>query len=239
MEGPDLVDAALSSGADVEALYVDSASLRSPVVAGLVTRAQGAGLDVYSLEPGVLERVADARSPQPVLASVRFGVSSLSDLDAVADLGLVMVLDTLRDPGNAGTIIRTADAAGASAVIFTGDCVDPFNPKTLRASAGSVFHLPLVLASLGDALEYLGGRGLRRFATVVREGTPLQDCDLSRGCAVVIGNEATGLDAPSVALCDESLSIEMAGRAESLNAAVAASLVAFEALHQRRGTTST
>jgi len=186
------------------------------------------------LADGVLEKVADAQTPQPVLAAVRFAVHELASLPVD---GLVMVLDNVRDPGNAGTIIRSADAAGAVAVVFTGECVDPYNPKTLRASAGSVFHVPIIMASLADVTGLLRERGVASYATVVRGGVSHRSVDLSGAAAVVVGNEASGLDEVAVASCDGSITIPMAGGAESLNAGVAASLVAFEALYQRLDTT--
>jgi TrmH family RNA methyltransferase len=234
IEGPDLIEAALDAGVAFEALFVDETSVADAAVVALSTRAAALHVRTYCLEAGVLERVADTQTPQPVLASVRFSVRELSD---VPTTGLVVVLDNVRDPGNAGTIIRSADAAGAAAVVFTGDCVDPFNPKTLRASAGSVFHVVLALSTLRDATAFFTAHAMRSYATVVRGGTPYRDVDLSGACAVVIGNEAAGLDSEAVTLCDEMVSIEMAGRSESLNAGVAASLIAFEALHQRRATT--
>jgi RNA methyltransferase, TrmH family len=236
IEGPDLVDAALASRALVEELYVATTARGSDLVSQLASRAAEIGASVASLEPELLARVADAQHPQPVLATVRIPIWRLGDLDGFGPLGFVMVLDNLRDPGNLGTIVRSSDAAGASVVLLTGDCVDPYNPKALRASAGSVFHLPVILGDLPEALSELGRRGLRRYATIVRGGRDPYGENLADPCAVVIGNEAMGLDPVSVALCDESLSIDMTGRAESLNAAVAASLIAFESLHQRRGT---
>jgi TrmH family RNA methyltransferase len=235
IEGPDLIDAALEGGVPFEALFVDRDSLQRPDVADLVERAERAHVRVFTLAPGVLDKVADATTPQPVLATVHFSVGQLS---VVQTTGMILVLDNLRDPGNAGTIIRSADAAGVSAIVLSGDCVDPFNPKTLRASAGSVFHVPLVLAPLETTLAYLRERGVRSFATVVSGATAYLDCDLSGACAVVVGNESAGLSAVNAALCDERMTIEMVGRTESLNAGVAASLIAFEALRQRRGTTS-
>lgn len=234
IEGPDLIDAALESGVVFDALYVARASIDQPDVAALVARAGLAHVRVFALPVGVLARVADARTPQPVLAAVHFSVSEVSQLTTP---GLVMVLHNVRDPGNAGTIIRSADAAGAVAVVMSGDCVDPFNPKTLRASAGSVFHLPLAVAALEDTLAYFRARAVRCFASVVRGGTPYREANLSGECVVVIGNEASGLDADALTWCDERLTIPMAGRAESLNAGVAASLIAFEAMHQRGATT--
>ena len=130
IEGPDLIEAALDSGVDFEALYVDAASVDDVTVVAVIERARRAGVGVFCLDTGVLENVADAKTPQPLIAAVHFRVVTLSDIDAS---GLVLVLDNVRDPGNAGTIIRSADAAGAVAVVLTGDSVDPFNPKTLRA----------------------------------------------------------------------------------------------------------
>lgn len=234
LEGPDLVEAALESGESFEAIYVDAELRDEPRVTALIERAQRTGVRVYALAAGVLQKVADVVTPQPVMAAVHFRVGILDEIEPT---GLVLILDNVRDPGNAGTIIRSADAAGASALVLSGDCVDPFNPKTLRASAGSVFHVPVVLAPLEETLRSLRARGVRSYATVLSGASSYVDCDLAGACAVVIGNESSGLSASAVVLCDASMTIPMVGRAESLNAGVAASLIAFEALRQRRGTT--
>jgi TrmH family RNA methyltransferase len=231
LEGPDLIEAAFASNAEFEGLYVDVAEQSSEVVARVLRTAQTRGVRVFALATGVLEKIADAQTPQPLLATVRL---PLTELTEVAVAGLVLVLHDVRDPGNAGTIIRSADAAGATAVIFTGQSVDPFNPKTLRASAGSVFHLPSCVSTLEEALAYFSKAGARTLATVVRGGLSHRTQDFSAPTVVVIGNEASGLDAASVALCDGRLSIPMAGRSESLNAGIAASLIAFEAYYQRQ-----
>jgi TrmH family RNA methyltransferase len=233
LEGPDLVVAALESGTEFEALYLDERALTSTELRDLAQRAHAAGVRTFVLDEGVLEKVADAQTPQPVIASVRFTPVSL---EQVSTDGFVLVLDNVRDPGNAGTIIRSADAAGAAAVLFTGECVDPYNPKTLRASAGSVFHVPLVRCSFAEAYDTLHARAVPVYATVVRGGASPRGVDLSGAAAVVIGNEAQGLSDEVIERCDGRLSIPMAGRSESLNAGVAASLVAFEALNQRLDT---
>ncbi len=231
LEGPDLVEAALNGGAEFEAIYLDSAEAASTSLSALVDLAGKAGVRLYGLEPGVLEIIADAKTPQPVLAAIRFPVTPLAQLGTD---GLVLVLHGLRDPGNVGTIIRSADAAGVAAVVLTGQSVDPFNPKTLRATAGSIFHVPLAVCELDEALEHFRTGGARILATVIRGGTPLRDVDFTSPAAVVIGNEAEGLDQQTIGRCDDALSIPMDGRCESLNAGVAASLVAFEALWQRQ-----
>jgi TrmH family RNA methyltransferase len=230
VEGPDLVAAALESGAHFEAIYVDADEASSPGLAALLNQADDLGVRVFALENGVLDKVADAQTPQPVLAAVRF---ASTDVEAIASRGLILVVHDLKDPGNAGTIIRSADAAGTTAVIFTGQSVDPYNPKTLRATAGSIFHLDVCVATLEATLAHFSSLGAQTLATVVRGGTSYRDVDLSTATVVVIGNEAEGLSDDVIAQCDQTVSIPMAGRSESLNAGVAASLIAFEALWQR------
>jgi TrmH family RNA methyltransferase len=230
IEGPDLVLAALASGAQFEAIFVDGDASTSSELVDLTNRASDLGVRVFALEHGVLAKVADAQTPQPVLAAVRF---TSKDVTTIPCRGLILVVHDLKDPGNAGTIIRSADAAGASAVIFTGQSVDPYNPKTLRATAGSIFHLDVCVAPLESTLAHFSGLGAQTLATVVRGGTSHRDVKFTIATVVVIGNEADGLSADVVALCDRSISIPMAGKSESLNAGVAASLIAFEALWQR------
>jgi RNA methyltransferase, TrmH family len=233
LEGPDLVASALAAGVEFEAIYVDQAHTSRHGSNELYEIAARHGVRVYSLTPGVLEKIADAATPQPVLAAVRLPVV---EVGAIAAEGLVLVLHNVRDPGNAGTLIRSADAAGATAVVFTGHSVDPFNPKTLRATAGSIFHLPVAVGELESTLHSFTSRGARSFATVVRGGVDHRDLDYTKATVVVIGNEADGLDDESVALCDGAISIAMAGSSESLNAGVAGSLIAFEAMWRRQDT---
>jgi len=235
LEGPDLVNAALESGAEFEAVYVDASAAQSPSFTRLANRAQQLGVRVFALAEGVVEKIADAQTPQPVLAAVRFDVRAV---ESIPKVGLTLVLHDLKDPGNVGTIIRSADAAGVTAVVVTGQSVDPYNPKTLRASAGSIFHLPVVVTSIDEALAHFGSDA-QLLATVVRGGREYHDVDFRAPSVVLIGNEADGLDEETIARCDQTISISMSGRSESLNAGVAASLVAFEALWQRRDTVAT
>lgn len=236
LEGPDLVVAALDASIEFEAIYVDPIAFASDEMAALQSRAAARGVRVFALAPGVLERVADAKTPQPVLGAIRLPLARVED---IACSGLVLVLHDVRDPGNAGTLIRSAEAAGATGVVFTGESVDPFNPKTLRATAGSIFHLAVAVGSLDTTLNSFAARGATTLATVVRGGLSHRLVDFSKPTVVVIGNEANGLDEASVALCDGAITIEMTGASESLNAGVAGSLIAFQALWQRQGTTST
>jgi len=231
IEGPDLVEAALDAGVEFEALYVDVEALGRERISALCARGEGRGVRIFSLLAGVLDKVADAQTAQPVLAVVRL---PLVPLEQLTSDGLVLVLHDVRDPGNAGTIIRSSDAAGVSSVVFTGQSVDPFNPKTLRATAGSIFHIPVAVATLDATLEHFSSPEVQTIATVVRGGDSIRELDLTRPSVVVIGNESEGLDDEVIARCALTASIPMAGRSESLNAGVAASLLAFEALWQRQ-----
>ena len=230
IEGPDLVEAALTARAHFEALYVDVEALSRPALAAVVTRARDEGVRVLALAGATFARVADAATPQGVMASVYLPVVDVTD---VASDGLVLVAHDLHDPGNAGTIIRSAEAAGARGVVFTGQSVDPCNPKALRASAGAIFQIPVAVGELDAVLAHFARQGAATWATVLSSERDVRDVDLSGANVVVIGSEAEGLDAAAIGACSGTFRIDMAGASESLNAGVAASLVAFRAMWQR------
>jgi TrmH family RNA methyltransferase len=199
----------------------------------VLERALAAGVRVHTLQAGVLERVTDTVTPQPVLA-----IAPWVDvpLEAARDGDFLVVCVDVRDPGNAGTILRSAEAAGASAVVFCDGSVDVFNPKTVRASAGSIFHVRVVNGGpVDDVLATLGAWGVRRLGTVATGGVPYDAVDLTQKVALVLGNEANGL--PDGVVLDERVTIPMAGRGESLNVGMAAAVLAFEVGRQRRAPT--
>ena len=212
IEGPSLVAQAVAAGWEIEALFVAPGA---DVVA--------CDAPVFELAPNVIERVASTEAPQPVLAVARQRTSLLP-----VSVDFVMVADRLGDPGNAGTIIRSAEAAGAQAVVFTAGSVDPYNPKVVRASAGSLFRIPV----LSTSLMALRDAGLTVLATSSHQGAPYTETDLTGPVAVVVGNEAHGV--PADAPVDGWLTIPHAGPAESLNVAMAATVIAFEVARQRR-----
>ncbi len=168
VEGPELLSVAMNAGSVVESVYVAPEGRANPGAAAVVDRAFASGIRVFDLGPGVIERVADTVHPQPVLAVVAF---SPAPLELAQDLSMVVVLVDVRDPGNAGTMIRTADAAGVGAVIHCDGSVDPTNPKTVRASAGSIFHVPVVAGGgASDVIESLKGWEFVTVGTAVRDG---------------------------------------------------------------------
>lgn len=230
LEGAKLLSEALDAGVTLEAVFVDHGARG---LDGVLERVVAVGGRVHALQPGVLERVAGTVTPQPVIA-----IAPWTDvpLDAVLGADLVVVCVDVRDPGNAGTVLRSAEAAGAGAVVFCDGSVDVFNPKTVRASAGSMFHVPVVASGPpAEVLDQLGAAGLHRLGTVARGGTPYDEADLSGRVALVLGNEAHGLPDELTGGLDGNVTIPMAGRSESLNVGMAAAIVCFEARRQRRG----
>ncbi len=208
VEGMGLIRQAVDAGWVVEGCYV------APDTTVDLDVAQ------HALAPNVIERIASTESPQPVLAVVGMRSAALP-----VDASFVLVADRLGDPGNAGTIIRSAEAAGADAVVLTPGSVDPYNPKVVRASAGSLFRIPVVEATL-DSLS-----GFRRLGTSSHRGDIYTDPVYHGRVAVVVGNEAHGLD--SDAEIDQWITIPHAGPAESLNVAMAATVLVFEVARQR------
>ena len=180
----------------------------------------------------MLQRVSDAVTPQPVTTVVgRIDVA----LDSLALDGLTVVGVGWQDPGNAGTVIRSATASGSGAVIFCTGAVDMYNPKTVRASAGAIFQIPLVAAGTPDSvLDHLGRRRVPRVAAAARGGHPPAQLDWTGSIALVLGAEAHGLPADLAPGIDDCTTIPMHPGAESLNLAMAATVICFEADRQRR-----
>jgi TrmH family RNA methyltransferase len=212
-------------------VFVDDRARSHPEAMAVLDRALAQGARVFDLAPGVLERVADTVAPQPVLAVVGMPTATLEEL---AGTTFVVVCVDVRDPGNVGAVIRVAHAAGADAVVCSEGTVDPFNPKTVRASAGSVLHIPIVMAGdAGEVLDALDGHRLRRLAAVSKGGTPYTEVDLTSAFALVLGNEASGLPPLIEERLDARLTIPMGGGAESLNVSTAAAVLCFEAARRR------
>ncbi len=212
VEGASLIAQAAAAGWEIEGQYI------APGAEALSLNG-----DVFELAPNVIERVASTEVPQPVLAVVRQRASKMP----VAPT-FVLVGDRLSDPGNAGTIIRSAEAAGVDAVVFTAGSVDQYNSKVVRASAGSLFRVPV----LSLELAALRLAGLALLATSSHRGAAYTETDLRQAVALVVGNEAQGID--DDALVDGWITIPHAGAAESLNVAMAATVIAFEVARQRR-----
>jgi tRNA G18 (ribose-2'-O)-methylase SpoU/signal transduction histidine kinase len=238
-EGPQAVSEALATGARVSGLFVTAPAQAKH--ADLVDAAADAGVEVQLVSGEVMGELAQTITPQGLLAVCDFIDLPLDRLDTRA-MRLVAVLANVRDPGNAGTVLRTADAAGADAVIFADASVDLYNGKCVRASAGSLFHLPVVAGGpLPETIATLKRAGLRVFAADGRAGVTLDDpatrASLEAPTAWLFGNEAWGLPDELLALADESVAVPIYGRAESLNLASAAAVCLYASASGQRAAT--
>lgn len=183
------------------------------------------------VERGALAAVTDAVTSRGVAAVARMQRPALADIEPGAP---VLVCVAVADPGNAGTLLRSAEAAGFGAVLFSAGSVDPFSPKCVRASAGSVFRMAVVMGGeAATVLDEVAATGRRRVGTRPLEAPPHTDADVRGPVAIVLGNEAHGLPADLDGHIDSWVSIAMRGRTESINVAMAGTLLCFEVL--RRG----
>jgi RNA methyltransferase, TrmH family len=204
----------------------------------LVAAMAGAGIPVHVVSDAVMGELAQTVTPQGLLAVCGFIDVELAAVTEPAP-SLVVLLANVRDPGNAGTVLRTADAAGADAVVFADASVDPYNGKCVRASAGSLFHLPVVAgARIEAAVAALREAGLRIVAADGRAGRSLDNPEvqarLAEPTAWMFGNEAWGLPPGLVALADEPVAVPLYGKAESLNLAAAAAVCLYASARAQR-----
>jgi TrmH family RNA methyltransferase len=243
IEGEHLLQEAMRSGLVFKTIFLSERRNGPEWIPGNVERIE--------LSEEVFASAVDTRSPQGVAALLVPPVWSMGDACPPSVAGgkapLLLIAAGVQDPGNLGTLIRSAEAFGATGVLTTAGTVDEWNQKALRASAGSVFRVPVVEAGAAELMA-LKARGVRMFAAVAAESesnsvaacaggvaVSAADVDLAGACALMIGNEGAGLGAELLALADARVSIPMPGRVESLNAAVAGSLLLYEAARQRAG----
>jgi TrmH family RNA methyltransferase len=228
-EGPQAVGEALAAGGVTTELFVTApAQVR---YGDLAAAATAQGIPVHLVSGEVMAELAQTVTPQGILAVCRFVDVPLSQVTAAAPR-LAVVLANVRDPGNGGTVLRTADAAGAQAVIFSEASVDPYNSKCVRASAGSLFHVPVVMgAPLAAAVAALREAGLRVLAADGSARRSLDELDsaglLRQPTAWLFGNEAWGMPGEVLSLADEAVAVPIYGRAESLNLAAAAAVCLY------------
>lgn len=188
--------------------------------------------DCYIISDRLFNTVSDTKNPQGILAvcaKLKYGIKEI-----IREKGFYVIAEEMNDPGNLGTVIRTAHAAGADGVILSTGSVDLYNPKVLRSTMGSVFKIPVVQnADLKCITSIMKKNGIKIYAAHLKGKNNYFDLDLKSGCAFMLGNEARGLSDKAAALCDCLIRIPMPGQAESLNASVAAAVLIYEAVRQR------
>ncbi len=224
-------------GKDIRELYVSASFCqKEPDLTEQIAQAGGVTPEVLS--DSVFARVSDTQTPQGILLVLSQKTYSLDELLKPAVNGeapLLLILEDLQDPGNLGTLFRTAEAAGATGIVLSQDCVDLYNPKVIRSTMGSVFRMPFCyVEELPQAMGRIREEGIRIFAADLAGQMVYDQEDYRKPGAFLVGNEGNGLTQEALAAADRRIRIPMQGQVESLNASVAGALLLFEAARQRR-----
>ena len=235
IEGVRIVEEAIRSGLRFQAIYFRESAQN---LAERLLPQIGAHVETLLLPDKLFDGTVPSETPQGVAALVRWKTFSLDDVLERLQVGPILVVVGLQDPGNLGTILRSAEAFGSAGVLLGEGTVSPFNSKVIRASAGSLFRMPLVssksLGGLEDILPKFRSHSVRLIATSSHKGAPLDQANLTQPCAIFIGSEGSGLPKALMAQVDELIAIPHTAQVESLNAGVAGSIVLYEAARQRR-----
>lgn len=234
IEGVKMVEEVMVSGWLIKVVVYSPELMTSSRGKKLLEEVRAKGIVTWEITDSLLAGISDLSSPQGVLAVVQKPYHSLEDLLPAGRIPLLVLVDQVQDPGNLGTIIRVADAAGATGVILFKGTVDLYNPKVLRATMGSLFHLP-VLKSFNQqpVLSFLVEAGIQLLASDPHSGIPIYKADLTRPVALIVGNETSGIRREAKNHVKLSVCIPMLGQAESLNVAVAVGIMLYEAVRQR------
>ncbi len=237
VEGLRFVEEALSSDWVVETLICTQPFKASDRNLNFFRRARAQKIPVWVAADNVIKALTETKNPQGVVALLRVKKRTLEEIFSVAGSStrnpLVLVSDGVQDPGNLGTMIRNADAAGIDGVVLLKGTVDLFNPKALRATMGSLFHIPVVDATLADFKEMVKNKGVQVLVADPKGKTAIWQTDLALPVALVLGNEAHGASDQVKAIADGFITIPMPGKAESLNVATSTAIILYEAVKQR------
>jgi TrmH family RNA methyltransferase len=235
IEGLRIVEEVIRSGLRFKAVFFKESAQN---LAERLLPQIGANVDTLMLPDSHFDGAVPSETPQGVAALVRLKEFSIDDMLERLQVGPILVVVGLQDPGNLGTILRSSEAFGSAGVVLGEGTVSAFNSKVIRASAGSIFRLPLVMAKTAGGLEAVSAKlraqGVRLVATSSHKGTPLDQAKLTERSAIFVGSEGSGLPRSVLAQVDETVAIPHSEQVESLNAGVAGSIVLYEAARQRR-----
>ena len=236
IEGLHLCQEALTSDWELELVLHSGEFSESSAGQRLVEEFSKRGIEAFGIKKKELEKLADTETPQGIMAVVKKKKFTLSR-DFLKDSSLLLGLDNIRDPGNLGTMIRTADAVGADAVLLSKGCVELYNPKVVRSTMGSIFHLPVIEnLDLPEVIPDLKKDGFRITVSEVHEGKDYTEVSYPEKSCLIIGSEASGISQQILNLADVRIKIPILGKAESLNASVAAGILLYEMVRNKKGT---
>ena len=232
LDGPHLLFEARQSGLSIESAAFEQEAFNDPEIRALAEHLLADGADVFIVSRKTLESMSPVRSPAGAVGIARRTLPTLPDALAAVN-PLIVVAHDVQDPGNVGGILRTAEAAGATAFVATSSTADPLGWKALRGSMGSGLRLPIARGDMGEVLRALRSARVETSALVPRDGRPLFEADFTKPSALILGSEGAGLPDEMVQQVDRRITIPMRPPVESLNVGVAAALVLYEAFRQR------
>jgi len=232
IEGHRLLEMARASDAGIRKIFFTEAYRSGHE--GFLGQLPEKAAELIETTEHILSKIADTETPQGIVAEASYKRHKLHEL-SLQRSPLIVVCDGIQDPGNLGTIIRTADAAGADAVVFLPGTCDPFMPKAVRASAGSIFNIPVLFSEPAALMEWLRKKSISLMVSDVHASPSIYDTDMRKPLAFVFGNEAFGVSEYLKGRSDMRVSIPIPGKAESLNVATSAAICLYEAVRQRGG----
>jgi len=232
IEGIKIINEAIENNYPIENILYTDQLLKNNEGVDFLNRLK----DIYSpiyVSNNIFKEISDTENPQGVLAVAQLQYRAIEEIK-LNTKPFLLYLDEVQDPGNMGTIIRTADAFDIDGIIISEGCVDPYNPKVVRATMGSIFRTPLYYTANGlDELKALKDSGMKIYSTSLEGSIPIYEADYKGGIILVIGNESKGVKEDIQKMSDILIKIPMPGKAESLNAGVAASIIMYEVMKQR------
>lgn len=232
IEGIRIVEEAFNEEADIVTLFLSEQFMVKDEATIFLNMIEERKLAYYIVSEKLFKEISDTETPQGIMAIIRIKEAKLDEI--INQDSSLIILDKIQDPGNIGTIIRTADAAGFDGIIISKGCVDVYNPKVVRSTMGSIFRMPFYYSEkFEDTINVIKNRGIKLIAAHLKGDKNYFEFDLTGGTAIIIGNEANGISDDIAALADSLVLIPMIGRTESLNASVAASLLIYEVLRQK------
>jgi RNA methyltransferase, TrmH family len=232
IEGLRFAEEAIFENADIVRILISEKYIESKIDDALQSEIQKRCIESFLIPDKLFREVSDTENPQGILAVIKMKRHSMGEL--FAENNFLLILDSIKDPGNLGTMIRTADAAGVTGVIMSKGCVDLYNPKVLRSTMGSIFRVPVFYSSnLIETIKEIKSKNIQVLAAHLQGEINYFEAVLTGNISFIIGNEATGISDEVKMSADLLLKIPMPGRTESLNASVAAGLLMYEAVRQR------
>lgn len=234
-EGIRLIEEVIDSGWETECLFLTEKGLKGGRAAALVDCLLSRHCRIIKVPDVIFDKIASTENSQGVLAVVKKQIIDFSNVLNSKKDPLIVILDSIQDPGNLGSIIRTVDAADWTVVLLTEGCVDVYSEKVVRASMGSLFHVPVIEKCKRDEIfDILREKGIDVLATSLEHSQSYLQTDFSKPLAVIFGNEGNGVSQEMIARADASIHIPLVGKAESLNVAAAAAIILYEAVRQRQ-----